>query len=104
VTVPLLNNAVPGVTYADAFTVVFNPPRVGFSLNVANGGIFYQVSTPGPGAAAADVNWEPFEHFLLPGMQRFESPADEGFAYSHAFGGVRVRSSSAATPASVTVI
>jgi hypothetical protein len=50
------------------------------------------------------VNWEPFEHFLLPGMQRFESPADEGFAYSHAFGGVRVRSSSAATPASVTVI
>ena len=104
--VSFLNNASPGVTYTDAFTVVFYPYRVtGFALNLANASIFYQLAVPGPGASTLDVIWEPFEHFLIPGMQRFNNPGDEGFPFAHAFAAVRVRAAAAGSPApSVTVI
>jgi len=104
VPVSFVNNGTPGITYTEAFTVVFNPPRSGFSLNTANGGIYYQLATPGPGAAVLDVVWESFEHFLLPGMQRFDSTDGEGMPWARQFAGIRMRSANAATPASVTVI
>lgn len=96
-----LNNVATQDSYVDATTVTFMRARAGFTIQVNNAAVYYQVGHLLPGIPA--VNWEPGEHFLQPSIAAFKDPALEGLPMGAMFGAVRLRSAAAGVPARVSV-
>lgn len=96
-----LNNVTTQSTYVDALTVLFAFPRPSFSVQVYNAAVFYQLAILG--IADREASWEPREHMLVPSMNSFRNPIDEGFPEGSKFAGIRLRSLLASAPARVTV-
>lgn len=88
--------------YTDSRTVIFPYRRAGFSVNVLNAAIMYQVAIFGP--AGREASWESMEHRLDPSLNSFNNVTHEGFPDGSSFAGIRIRSALAGTPAIVTVL
>lgn len=88
--------------YTDSRTVVFPYKRAGFSVNVLNAAIMYQLAIYGP--AGREPAWEPLEHRLDPSLNSFNNVTHEGFPDESSFAGIRIRSAVAGSPAIVSVL
>jgi hypothetical protein len=88
--------------YTDSRTVIFPYQRAGFSANVLNAAIMYQLAIYGP--AGREASWEALEHRLDPSLNSFNNVTHEGFPAGTYFAGIRIRSAVAGTPAVVTVL
>lgn len=97
-----LNNVATQDAYTDTLTVLFARPRPSFALQVMNKAVFYKLAVAGVGTN--DVQWEMIEHQLVPSLNSFQSPVDEGFAPGAQFRGIQLRSAATGQPARVTVI
>jgi len=104
VPVALLNNVATQDNYADALTVVFAFPRPAFSLNVTNKAVYYKLAVRGTSDTSRDVSWEALEHQLVPSLNSFRDPANEGFAPGSKYVGIQIRSGATGQSANVTVI
>lgn len=96
-----LNNMATGDAYTDALTVVFGYPRAGFSAQVTNAAVTYQVAIVSP--TGRDYVWESTDHFTVPSLLNFRDPAQEGFPQGSKFAGIRFKSAAAGAPGRVTV-
>lgn len=99
-----LNNIATQDNYADALTVVFAFPRPAFSLNITNKAIMYKLAVRGTSDTSRDISWEALEHQLVPSLNSFRDPANEGFAPGSKYVGIQVRSAAIGQPANVTII
>lgn len=102
--VAILNNATTQDNYVDALTVVFAFPRLSFSLTISNKAVMYKLAVVGASQSSDDVSWEHLEHQLVPSLNSFRDPANEGFAPGSRYVGIQIRSAAAGQPASVTVM
>lgn len=100
--VAYLNNAATQDTYVDALTVAFSRGRPRFSMNVNGAAIYYKLGVIPP--TGRDIAWESTEHYLVPSLNTFTSPAAEGFPEGTLFAGIQIRSGALATPATVSII
>lgn len=96
-----LNNVTTQNAYVDALTVVFARGRTGFALNVTNAVAAYQLAYLMPGDR--EPNWSSLEATMLPAFATFRDVQAEGLPSGSTFGGIRLRSFVAGTPAQVTV-
>lgn len=97
-----LNNQPTSDTYTDALTVIFpQGGRKGFALNVTNAMVAYQLAYKMPGDR--EPSWTTDERSTPPAFATFRDVEAEGLPRGSLFGGIRLRSFAAATPAFVTV-
>lgn len=96
-----LNNVPTQNNYVDVLTVEFSHPRAGFSVQVFNAAVYYQVGVISPAGRGTD--WESLEHFMAPSYAMFRDPTSEGFAPNTKFAGIRFRSAVTNTPGNVSV-
>jgi hypothetical protein len=101
--VPNLISASTQDSYVDSLTVIFPLPKPGFSVQIFNAGIVYQLAMPGASGNSNDYNWNTLEQTSAPALLSFNTPESEGLPEGNKFVGIRVKSALAGTPAVVSV-
>lgn len=96
-----LNNTETQNSYVDALTVEFPFMRPGFSLDISNATVYYQLAYMMPGDR--QPVWQALETVKLPTLNSFNNPVMDGLPAGSLYGGIRLRSAIINTPARVTV-